>query len=320
MGILTHSDYNPTPTTGALHSGVTAKVWTGDLDGVTQYGVAAYPTAAGAVPYLMICRGGTDGSNSSLSKARVEGNAAASPQSNGVDICPTGLAAPPSWDDSAAGGPSGYVVNLPDLREGNGGATESAGSGTDELGGADLEDTAQAWWAALELYSSRMNMGKTGMWGESRGAINALGAMAYKGITPTVCVLRAPLLNIYDWDAMTTATRTSVIAPLDELGFGGASTDTRAELSASDVAMLKKRSPNQYLDLLPTTTKYLVVWGEDDTTIPREWCEAFVAGMRARGAVASMAVIREGVHAITDTLASELTFFTIRRFLASELA
>ena len=316
MSILATSTY--TPLSGSLHAGVTGQEWTGDLDNVTQYGLLFTPTAAGTYPYILYSRGGTDGANSSLSDAKIQGNAG----SITAGHIPFGVCAPAAWDDSSLtpAGPAGYVVNCPDLREGGGpwnGGT--AGSGVDELGGGDLKDTLQAWAAGAEM-TAKANMSKTCMWGDSRGAINMLGAMAKYGLQPDVCVLRSPLLNIYDWDAMSQTAKASVLAPLDELGFTGADTDTRADLDDTSLRMLKERSPNLFLDELPTTTKYCVVWGEDDTTIPREWVLAFVTGMRARGAEVSYFEIPQFGHSIANSDGTNLAYLHIRRYLVKHLS
>jgi len=308
MGILTASTYSPAA--GAVHgtTNTTAQEWTGDIDNITQYGLAFYTTSGGpAGPLIIMLRGG--GAGGSITDNKVIGNQGA------VGICETGYSAPVLWDDSSAGGPSTYTVVMPDYREGGGswnGGTAS--SGTDEFGGADVEDVIQIYSAALELYDTGDS--QRVIWGDSRGGMMAGLAMA-RGLTPDVCILRSPLLDTADYDAFDDATRATIIADIP--GFAGANTDTWSELSSRDQELLKARSVNSKLDQLPTTTKYLVVWGEDDTTIPRNQCETFVAGMRKRGAEVEFQVIREFAHAISPSTGTELAYLACRKFLAKHL-
>ncbi len=298
MGILTDAAY--TPASGSLHTGVTGRTWTGSIDNITQYGLAFYKTSGGpSGPIITYIRGG--GAGSSYTDAKITGNSAA------VGICQVGYSAPPTWDE--------YTVVCPDLREGGGswnGGTAS--SGTDEFGGADVEDVIQIYSAALELYDTGDS--QRVIWGDSRGGMMAGLAMA-RGLTPDVCILRSPLLDVADYDAFDDATRATIIADIP--GFAGANTDTWSELSSRDQELLKARSVNSKLDQLPTTTKYLVVWGEDDTTIPRNQCETFVAGMRKRGAEVEFQVIREFAHAIGANTGTELAFLACKNFLAKHL-
>jgi acetyl esterase/lipase len=298
MARLTDGTYSPL--TGSLHSGVTGREWSGDIDNITQYGLAFYRTTGGpSGPVIVYIRGG--GAANSYTDAKVTGNSAA------VGVCEVGYSAPPVWDE--------YTVICPDMREGGGlwnGGTAS--SGTDEFGGADVEDILQIYTAFAERYATGDS--QRVLWGDSRGGMMAGLALA-RGLTPDVCILRSPLLDVADYDAFDDSTRATIIADIP--GFAGASTDKWSELNQSDQRLLKARSVNLKTDLLPTTTKYLVVWGEDDTTIPRSQCETFVARMRERGAVAEFQVIREFAHAIGANTGTELAFQGIKDFLAKHL-
>lgn len=309
MARATDNPYNPA---GGIHVGATGRIWSATLDNIAQHGMAFYPDAAGAVPFILLCRGGAEGSNSSLGDGRCQGNHVGTPV-----ICTTGHSAMSVWDDSAGGGPTGYVTIIPDLREGNGGATGAAGAGDDEFGGADVMDTMQAWSIGLDLYSSRMDMSQTVIWGESRGAVNGLAAMA-NGITPDVCVLRSPLLDIRDWDNMDTATRATVLAPIP--GFAGLSTTDEDDLNQADKNLLEARSPMRWVDKLPTTTKYLLVWGEDDTTIPEVWIDRFARKLRERGAFVQVVKVPEFGHSFDSSIGTERAYYSIRRFLAAQFS
>lgn len=298
MARLTDGAY--TPGSGSLHSGVTGREWSGDLDNITQYGLAFYRTTGGpSGPAIFYLRGG--GAASSYTDAKITGNSAA------VGVCEVGYSAPPVWDE--------YTVICPDMREGGGlwnGGTAS--SGTDEFGGADVEDVLQIYAAFGERYDTGDS--QRVLWGDSRGGMMAGLAMA-RGLAPDVCILRSPLLDVADWDSFSDATRSTILADIP--GFAGANTDTFAQLSTEDQQKLIARSVNRKTSLLPTTTKYLVVWGEDDDTIPRSQCETFVRLMRARGATVEMQVVREFGHSIGATVGSEVAFLAIKNFLAKHL-
>lgn len=308
MGILTASPYSPL--TGSVHGAgaTTAQEWTGAVDNLTQYGLAFYKTTGGpAGPIILYLRGG--GAGSSYIDGRIIGN------QESVTICETGYSAPAVWDLSADGGPAAFTTVCPDMREGGGlWNLGTASSGTDEFGGADVEDVLQVYTACEELYAT--GDPQRVLWGDSRGGMMAGLALA-RGLAPDVCILRSPLLDVADYDAFDDATRAIIIADIP--GFAGANTDKWSELNQSDQRLLKARSVNLKTDLLPTTTKYLVVWGEDDTTIPRSQCETFVGRMRERGAEVEFRVIREFGHTIENTPGTELAFLAIRNFLTKHL-
>jgi dipeptidyl aminopeptidase/acylaminoacyl peptidase len=153
--------------------------------------------------------------------------------------------------------------------------------------GEDVEDIIQTWSARLEL--SKANSEKTFAMGASAGCMRLLLAMA-EGLRPDCCVLRAPLINLSDWEPNRNGH--------DAIpGFVGDGSTAWEDLTQADKNRLRARSPMQRTDELPIIP-YLIIYGEDDATVPRAWVDAFRDKMEARGAEVQVVVVPGGTHAM----------------------
>jgi len=290
------------PASGSIATGVSAFHADMTLDSVQQYGVYMHKTGGSALPLVVYCPGGTPGSIS-LDDVRIKGNADGSGNPQPAGTINYGLSGIANWG-------SGYGVLCVGYRQGdnnwNSGGTSA---GTDNFGGDDTEDIAQAVAAAITL--GEVDVNKLCLYGSSSGCMKMLLAMAKHHITPTCVVLKAPMLDLEDFDT----TGYGAAIP----GFvGGASYD---DLSDADKELLRERNVFNYIEDLPTTCPYLIIWGDGDTTIPRDWVDRFAKQMKARGATVDVKVISGGDHSMNSPagIANPLALH-VRDFIGVQLA
>jgi len=322
MAIFNLSAHTPTPvTTGGVNpsgsivaAGSESKHVEFNSGGLAQWGVVLQPSGAGEVPFGIFCRGGKAGTDSQLTDEKILGDATAAGASTfGTHIGLSGLGV-------------NYCMIAPDYREGEGlrnGASASegtvAGGDGDNFGvmDEDVEDILQAWSARYEL--PKADDTKTFAYGASSGCMRLLMAMT-KGLRPDCCILRAPLIGLYDWEP----NRNGHAAIPDFEGDGDSSW---GELSYADRARLKARSPLHMTDKLPVIP-YLLIYGENDTTVPRAWIDSFRDKMEARGAEVQVVIVPGGTHSLTavsgDTVAVKsravMAASAVLDFLAEKMA
>lgn len=294
-----------------LADGSTGELVTMTLDGHLQHGLSFRPAAGTGYPYVQYNRGGTTGSDVSLTDAHAIGNANSVTGLPPAGEIPTGLSGMATWDDNLIGGPSGYSVFCPAFRgvDANVWANKPVSGGVDEFGGADVQDVVQAWGARHEFAEARSD--RTCMFGISSGAMRTLLAMQ-QGVEPTCCVLRAPMIGIRDWGS---ARLGHAAIP----NFGGTAESSFAQLDNRDRASLLARSPLHHTELLPVIP-YLLIIGAKDLLIPRIWVTRFQELMRKRGASVDIAIIPEADHAMTAAAHADAAARAARYFMAEHLA
>ena len=311
MATFTLSAYSPAA--GTVATNVTGTQIAATIDGIAQQGLAFYPTAVPSTPYptIVYVGGGTPG-NIDLTDAHVKGNLVGTTGVPPAGDIATGLSGMALWDDSATGGPAGYVVVCPALRESAAGiwTGKSVALGTDNFGGDDdLEDVAQMVNAQMDI--ARASSEKVALIGSSSGAMRVALTLAKKGKTPTCCILRAPLIEISDWKDVQHG-RLSIP------GFSNPNQDDPNKITHPDRILLRERSPNLMTDELPIIP-YLLVRGDQDTTIPAIWVQRFADRMRARGASVEVVTVPGGGHALTGANDAQVAATAMRRFLAEHL-
>jgi len=124
------------------------------------------------------------------------------------------------------------------------------------------------------------------------------------GLPPDCAIIRAPLIGLSDWEPNRNG---HAAIP----NFEGDGDTPQGQLTVGDRQRLKSRSPLYMTDLLPVIP-YLVVYGEDDATVPRSWVNEFVRRMKARGADVQLCIIPGGDHNLSH-LASGSTAVEISR-------
>jgi hypothetical protein len=310
MAIFNLTALTPTPVTvggvnpagSIVAAGSEAKHLQYSSGGLAHWGVVLQPSGAGAVPFGIFCRGGKQGTDSQLTDAKILGDS----NSSGVATFGT--------HTGLSGLGVDYCVVAPDYREGEGlrnGASASEGTvgggDGDNFGvkGEDIDDILTAWSARYEL--TKADDTKTFAYGSSAGCMRLLMAME-EGLRPDVCILRAPLMNIADWEP----NRNGHLAIPDFEGDG----DTAWEdLTRADKVRLTDRSPMQRMDKLPVIP-YLLIYGEDDTTVPRGWIHTFRDHMEARGAEVQVVIVPGGTHSLT-AVSGDTTVVKSRAVLAA---
>ncbi len=252
------------------------------IGGYAQTGVLIQPTGSGPFPFGIFCRGGKQGADSQLTDSKILGDSTPAGASTfGTHIGLSGLGV-------------NYTMICPDYREGAGLRADVDGSppvsaGTDNFGvsGEDVEDVLQWWSARYEL--TKANSAKTFAMGTSAGCMRLLLAMA-EGLSPDVCILRAPFINLASWEP----NRNGHAAIPD---FEGDADTAWDDLTQADKNRLKSRSPMQRTDELPVIP-YLLIYGENDATVPRSWVNEFRDRMVARGAEVQVVIVPGGTHAL----------------------
>jgi len=284
--------------------------YTANIGGQSTTGVVLQPSGAGEVPFGIFCRGGTQGASSQLTDAKILGDSNASGASTfGTHIGLSGLGVD-------------YCMIAPDFREGAGVRTGSpVADGTDNFGvkGEDIDDILGAWAARYEL--AKADDTKTFAYGSSAGCMRLLMAME-EGLRPDCCILRAPFINIYDWEP----NRNGHAAIPDFEGDGDTAWD---DLELEDRRRLLTRSPLQRYKDLPVIP-YLLIIGEDDATVPRSWVTDFRTKMESRDAEVQVVIVPGGTHAMaaqadgTSTVAEKsravMAAKAVQDFLAEKLA
>ena len=275
MSRFTLSSYAPSTgsvSTGSLGFETTATFGTLAAP-YTGYGLALLPSAAGTYPYVYFLRGGKTGADAQLTDDTVK-------LVQGLSGLAAGGRVVHAWD-----GPEGGS----NWNDNHGGA---ASGGVDGFGAdSDIRDWAKAYWAGLEM--SKADMARSVVYGASRGGMEALLMMALEGIVPKCCILRSPMLHLADW---------SIVKHGHDAipGFAGAGTEDFEDLSDADQALLQARDCMNYVNRLPVNIPYLLIWGDEDTTIPWEWIDEFEEVMSARGAEVRVCIIAGGGHSVAS--------------------
>jgi predicted esterase len=304
---------NYTPAAGTVATGVTGKQISVTIDGIAQQGLAFYPTAAPTGKYASIIYvGGGMPGDIDLTDAHVKGNLVGTTGVQPAGDIGTGLSAMPLWDDSGAGGPEGYVVICPGLRGSAAGiwTGKAAALGTDEFGGADLNDISQIASGPNDFTTASSE--NLAFFGSSSGAMRVLLTMAKLGKTPKCCVLRAPLIGLADWADVQ-------LGGASTPGFSNPNETDHTKLTGRDWTLLRERTPLYMTDRLPIIP-YVLVRGDQDTTVPASWCEQFAEKMKARGATVDIVTCPGGAHALTGANPAQVAATAIRRFLAEHLS
>jgi pimeloyl-ACP methyl ester carboxylesterase len=310
--IFSEVAYSPLAGTGEFASGVIAAGSAGfeitaTINGIAQEGVRFEPTASGEYPMIFYCPGGAGGSRS-LDDSRIVGNTDGAGAPPAGDIH-TGLSGWTQWGD-------GYsVISWVSRGAGqsfNGSAGTPSADGSDGFGDpdTDVDDLAQAYNAALNF--PKVDSKRTVLMGSSRGSMDALQMMIWKGITPDVCVLRAPLVKVEDWSEQQ-------YGPASIPGFSDPGMTDPALRTVADQIALTKRTPVYRLKELNKTTKILVVMGAADPTIPRSWGEDTVSMLTQLGLDAQLVLVPGGDHAMLTGATAQFAAKAMEEFVEKHL-
>lgn len=303
MALMTAAAYSGT----TPPAGVTTERWVATIDGNAIAGIRSYPTAAQMNRYILFIRGGTTGADVQLTDT-VIGN----------------LEQMPPWGSAAQEDPGlGYVVMAPCLRGADAGIHTGglASAGTDEFGGADLEDIAQTWTLGVELGMAgtpRTHLSRGAIIGYSAGGMRALMAIRAGLVKPQAVVLRAPFCNLYDWDNVATATQDDITAMIP--GWTSASATAFSGLTGLEKKALLARSPAQWAHELPGDIAYQIQVAENDTKSLRAWTDALASQLRETGAHVEMVVVPSALHAFSSTESTGISLQCTRRFLSEHLS
>jgi pimeloyl-ACP methyl ester carboxylesterase len=302
MSILTRTAY-----AGTIPSGSRIVKWTADLNGISQAGVLCDPSAAVTCPGGVYVRGGTTGPNVSLTDSHVEA-----------------LGDMTLWDDSAApkNGPPGYALIAPNMRGAGASFTGAGtGAGVDEFGGDDVDDVIQALSCLTEngalpgAGQPKVRADQLFTLAASGGAMRTLAALR-RGMRVHACALRAPFLNVLDWDGVDATNQGRIGAMIPGFSAGPVPSSI-ADLTSTDIASLEARSPLAWDPRELPYIPYLVVIGDQDDTAKITWAYAWAERMQAAGHIVYLRPIAGGDHQWTDPDANSLANLTIRSFLAS---
>jgi len=284
-------------------TGVTNDQWSATVDGNTLKGVRSYPTTAGLHRYIFFLRGGFTGANTQLDDTMIN---------NHLENWP--LFATSLQGESTTGN---YVFS-PGIRGSDSPWTSggAASGGTDEMGGADIEDVRQAWTLGMEFTGSglpRVDPCSSALIGFSSGALRGLMAMRGGKLRPRCAIFRAPLVNIYDWDNVSDTNKALIEAMIP--GWSSTTLTKASGLTKADRRALYDRSPMQWADELPDIP-YLIIQAETDTTAPRSWTEGFAEALTKAGRRVEVHTVTGAGHAFTGSEDINLSNLAIRRFLA----
>jgi len=254
--------------------------WTATLDGTAQGGFAVIPAATGVFPGVEFFRGGLATSQSSLDDP----------------LCQALEGISNAMVSRDTGNTNRLFIMAPDYPEGDGGRTGgTAGAGTDEFGGVDLESCALCFGSMSEFGKADGDL--RAVMGTSRGGMESLMYLrAYKR-KPKCVVLWNPFINVVDWNNVAAATQDDIAAMIP--GFTSPAPDTFAALSPSEKKSLFTRSPVQWANELPDVP-YLVLHGDNDTTAKREWVNALVQNMSGAGLNVEYRLIANGGHVFAN--------------------
>ena len=279
---------------------------------ITTYGLRAFPTTlSGNLPRIMFVRGGTTGAGNALDD----------------DL----------WDfmdDFAAFGDttldagSGYMVYAPLLRGAIAQYTSGGTSGgTDEWCGADLWDLANWWSTAKETGVSDADTygaGSTGgIVGMSAGAARVMCALAQNKVMADAVVLRSPLIDIRSWDEFkampgnTASTQDTLTAMIPS--WTSASDTDYADLTSYEQNQLQARSVVNFIDRLPTDTKYLFQVAEEDGTIDFNGVKHVLDKMVDKGLKVDMDLITAAGHGFSTTDDEAASSASMRKFFGRHL-
>jgi dipeptidyl aminopeptidase/acylaminoacyl peptidase len=276
------------------------------INGLSQYGVLADPSAAVTVPGGVYVRGGTTGANASLTDSHVES-----------------LGEMAAWDDSSSpkNGPPGYAVIAPAIRGSDPSYTgKGVSAGTDEFGGDDVDDVIQAQSLLLESGATaspsqpKVRSDQLFGLGASAGAMRLLHALR-RGMLMHACVLRSPFLKVLDWDAVDGTNQANISAMIS--GFTSGPPADVSGLDFDDFAALEARSPAVWDPRELPDIPYLIVHGDQDTTSLMKWSEEFADRMKDAGRTVHLRSVPQGDHQWTNADADSIATNTIRAFLAS---
>lgn len=293
--IFSEVAYAPLAGTGEFSSGVLAAgadgfEITATINGIAQEGLRFEPTAAGEVPMIFYCPGGAGGSRS-LDDHKAVGNTDGAGAPPAGDLH-TGLSGMTQWD-------GGYSVVAWVSRGSSTTFNGSVGTaGVDGFGDpdSDVDDLAQAYYASLNF--DKVDAKRTILLGSSRGAMDAMQMMIHKGITPDICILRAPLIKLEDWSEQQ-------YGPASIPGFSDPGMTDPDLRTLNDQKLLTARTPSYRVQDLPKTTKFLILIGSADPTIPRSWAEEAVALLTGHGIHAELVIVPGGDHAMLTGAAAQ---------------
>jgi len=255
--------------------------WTATLNGIAQAGFAVIPANAGVYPTLEFFRGGLATTDSALSDelAQALENLSNLMVTRGTKV------------------DRRLFIMAPDYPQGNGSITGgTAGGGTDEFGGADLESCAVCFGTLSEF--GKVNNRQRAVMGTSRGGMQALRYLKEYRNNPKCVVLWNPYINVKDWDNVAAQTQTDIGAMIPD--FRPAPVPTSAkDLSRAEVDALVDRSPVEWVEDLPRVP-YLILHGDNDTTSPRAWIDALVERMDDAGHDVELGIIADGGHVFAN--------------------
>jgi len=301
---------------GTVPTGAASRLWTATFPtGVTHNGVITYPTDTTELYRgILYIRGGFTGDDNALTDTIFE------------DLEDAVL-----WnDDTTAGGQAdaanGYVISAPGIRGINaasGWTGSLAITGTDEMGGDDLDDIALTYGMLQEFGlaggTHMVHTAKMGVWTYSSGALRGCMAMRNGRIQPKAIAMRSPLVDIFGtWDDIGTTEQDKLTALIP--GWTSASTTAFAKLTDHEQKALHDRSPARWADELPKDTKYLLVAAElDDTALP-VGTRRFAHELHRAGRDVTLIEVPSAVHGFTGADHNALSLAATRKFFGAGLA
>lgn len=304
-----------TPWTGAgTPAGVTAHTFIATLGGkdgtpgIVHQGVRTF-TPAVLNGYGMLFRGGLTGAQSSLTDSIINQMGEWS-----------------DWNTASQNDPFGGNLVITLGGRGTDGSTFTDGVpilGVDGLGDldTDIEDYVQMWALGREvgLTGTPIAGEKSFLAGFSTGALRACIAVRERRIKPDVLILRSPLCNIYDWDALPGTNKAAMAAMM---GFTTVAPETKTfkELTRDEQLALKERSPVQWAHKMPKDVPVVIIQAGMDNKVPTHHPKQLLKMLESAGVPCEYFNVPTAGHGFTTADEIDISNGIIRKTLTKYMS